>query len=230
MQAAQPAPGRDRAAVRRPAASKGPPAEGEKGTGQGPAHRRRDASGPRTWRCTGTPRGAAADVTGRPRARSASPPTWPNRRLGGRRSPTRRAARCVSFYDYRSDSYVTRTVDLGTGKVESTDTQHGVQPPPSHAEAVEAARLLIAAPLGRGPEGRTTGTPPGKRPHLARTRSPLSGFVYRGRAEARRRRARWPTAGSTAVSALFTKVKNGRGSTPGRFVIDLSARTVARLG
>jgi hypothetical protein len=36
----------------------------------------------------------------------------------------------VTFYDYRDDTLVTRTVDLGTGKVVSTGTQHGVQPPP----------------------------------------------------------------------------------------------------
>ncbi|MBW8700161.1 hypothetical protein MBT84_11185 [Streptomyces sp. MBT84] len=41
--------------------------------------------------------------------------------------PPRRAD--VVFYDYGDDALVTRTVDLDTGKVERTGTQHGVQPP-----------------------------------------------------------------------------------------------------
>ena len=56
----------------------------------------------------------------------------------------------MSFYDYKDDTLVTKTVNLDTGKVEETDTQHGVQPPLSRAESIEAAQLLIADPLGAG--------------------------------------------------------------------------------
>ncbi|MET7438262.1 Tat pathway signal sequence domain protein, partial [Streptomyces sp. NPDC005568] len=56
----------------------------------------------------------------------------------------------VTFYDYKDDTLVTRTVNLDTGKVEQTGTQHGVQPPIARDEMAEAARLLIADPLGAG--------------------------------------------------------------------------------
>ncbi|MFZ4162922.1 Tat pathway signal sequence domain protein, partial [Streptomyces griseoincarnatus] len=56
----------------------------------------------------------------------------------------------VTYYDYKDDTIVTKTVKLGSGKVERTDTQHGVQPPISRDEMVEAAKLLIADPLGAG--------------------------------------------------------------------------------
>jgi hypothetical protein len=73
----------------------------------------------------------------------------------------------VTFYDYKDDTVVTKTVNLDTGKVEQTGTQHGVQPPASHAEDVEAAELLLARPAGRGPEGRLQGRHR-QRTHLAR--------------------------------------------------------------
>lgn len=56
----------------------------------------------------------------------------------------------VTFYDYKDDTLVTKTVNLDSGKVERTDTQHGVQPPISRDEMVEAAKLLIADLLGAG--------------------------------------------------------------------------------
>ena len=191
-----PAPGRDQGPPPPPGIVEGARPQGERGRGRDPLtddelRRAQDLALPRT------PRGAAADVTGTP-GPNASPPTWPNSPPSevGLADPPRRAL--VSFYDYKSDRYLTKTVNLTTSKVESTDTQHGVQPPPSHAEAVEAARLLIAAPLGSGlrqdyrdATGRDLTGP-----------DPLSvtGFVYRGRAEGERP-ARSATAGSTAVSA-----------------------------
>lgn len=171
-------------------------------------------------------RGLARDVSGRP---GPEPLTTDLAELApsevGQADPPRRAL--VSFYDYKSDHYVTKTVNLTTSKVESTDTQHGVQPPPSHDEAVEAARLLIAAPLGSGlrqdyrdATGRElTGPDP-----LA-----VSGFVYRGRAEGDAPGA-LGACGEHRCIRLFTKIKNGQWIDTRRFVVDLSARTVARLG
>ncbi|MFG2532868.1 Tat pathway signal sequence domain protein [Streptomyces sp. NPDC048516] len=199
--------------------------QGERGRGRDPLtgdelRRARDLALPRTRR------GVAADVTGRPGPEALTTdlaePAPAEAELA---DPPRRAL--VSFYDYRSDSYLTTTVNLTTSKVESADTQHGVQPPPSHAEAVEASRLLIADPLGSGlrqdyreATGRDlTGPDP-----LA-----VTGFVYRGRAEGEAPGA-LGDCGEHRCIRLFTKVKNGPWIDTRRLVIDLSARTVARLG
>ncbi|MGW1373796.1 Tat pathway signal sequence domain protein [Streptomyces sp. NPDC002446] len=200
-------------------------AQGERGQGRDPLtdaelRRARELALPRPVR------GVARDVAGRP---GPEPLTTDLAELTpsetGLADPPRRAH--VSFYDYKSDSYVTKTVNLTTSKVESTDTQHGVQPPPSHDEAVEAARLLIAAPLGSGlrqdyrdATGRDL-TGPGP---LA-----VTGFVYRGRAEGDAPGA-LAECGEHRCIRLFTKIKNGQWIDTRRFVIDLSARTVARLG
>lgn len=131
----------------------------------------------------------------------------------------------VTFYDYRDDTLVTKTVDLDTGKVVRTGTQHGVQPPLSRAENVEAARLLIADPLGAGLKADykdATGN------ELTSPDQMLyNGAVYRA------------TAGTQPVSLakcgehrcvrLFPKVKNGPWIDARSLIIDLSARKVARL-
>lgn len=170
-------------------------------------------------------RGVTKDVNGKP---GPEPLTTDLVELApsevGLADPPRRAH--VSFYDYKNDSYVIKTVNLTTSKVESTDTQHGVQPPPSRDEAVEAARLLIAAPHGSGlrqdyrdATGRDlTGPDP----------LTVTGFVYRGRAEGEAPGA-LAACGEHRCVRLFTKVKNGQWIDTRRFVIDLSARTVARL-
>ncbi|MEU9120982.1 Tat pathway signal sequence domain protein [Streptomyces sp. NPDC048506] len=171
-------------------------------------------------------RGAARDVTGRS---GPEPLTTDLAELApsdaGAADPPRRAL--VASYDYADDSYLTTTVNLTTSTVESRDVQHGVQPPPGHDEAVEAARLLIADPLGSGlrqdyrdATGRDlTGPDP-----LA-----VTGFVYRGRAEGDAPGA-LAACGDHRCVRLFTKIKNGPWIDTRRFVIDLSARTVARLG
>ncbi|MFG2286698.1 Tat pathway signal sequence domain protein [Streptomyces sp. NPDC048595] len=200
-------------------------AQGESGQGRDPLtddelRRARELALPRPVR------GVAKDVTGKP---GPEPLTTDLAELGpsevGLADPPRRAN--VSYYDYASDRYITKTVNLTTSKVESTDTQRGVQPPPSHDEAVEAARLLIAAPLGSGlrqdyrdATGRDlTGPDP-----LA-----VTGFVYRGRAEGDAPGA-LAACGEHRCIRLFTKIKNGQWIDTRRFVIDLSARTVGRLG
>ncbi|OKI01129.1 Tat pathway signal sequence domain protein [Streptomyces sp. CB02923] len=208
----------------RPGVVERAPAEGGQGIGRDPltddeVARAQDLAAPRTFR------GATEDVKGR-----AGPErlTTDLAELGpdetGLADPPRRAN--VSFYDYRSDAYVTKTVNLGTGKVEKTDSRHGVQPPPNRAESETAAGLLIAAPEGDGLRKdyeHATGkelTGPGQ---LA-----VTGFVYRGAAEGpapERLRA----CGEHRCVRLFTKVRNGQWIDTRRYVVDLSARTVARL-
>lgn len=222
--AGAPAPGRD-GGPPPPGVVEKAAAQGERGTGRDPLtddelRRAQDLALPRTRH------GATADVTGKPGLERLTTDlvelTPAENRLA---DPPRRAR--VSFYDYRSDSYLTTTVNLTTSAVESADTQHGVQPPPGHDEAVEAARLLIAAPLGAGLRQDyrdATG-------HDLTGPGPLSvtGFVYRGRAEGAAPGA-LGDCGKHRCVRLFTKIKNGQWIDTRRFVIDLSARTVARLG
>ncbi|MFJ2030236.1 hypothetical protein [Streptosporangium sp. NPDC087985] len=54
------------------------------------------------------------------------------------------------LYDYATDSLIVRTVDLGQGKVVKETATRGVQPPPSKAEEVRAAELLLADPVYGG--------------------------------------------------------------------------------
>lgn len=140
-------------------------------------------------------------------------------------APPRRAE--VSYYDYGDDSYVTKTVDLDSGKVVQTDTQHGVQPPPSRDEAREAARLLIADKLGDGLKrdykdatGRALTGP---------DQLTLTGFVYRVDEE-NAGPAALADCGTHRCIRLFSKVVNGQWIDTRQLVIDLSARTVHRLG
>ncbi|MER7897076.1 Tat pathway signal sequence domain protein [Streptomyces sp. NPDC096046] len=132
----------------------------------------------------------------------------------------------VTFYDYRDDTLVTRTVDLGTGKVVSTGTQHGVQPPFSRAEKAEAAALLIADPLGadlkadyKDATGKALTSP---------DQLQLSGAVYRAAPGAQP--AALDRCGEHRCVRLFPKIKNGPWVDARSLVIDLSARKVARLG
>lgn len=209
----------------RPGAVERAPEEGSTGVGRDPltddeVARAQALATPRTFR------GATEDVKGR-----AGPErlTTDLAELGpdetGLADPPRRAN--VSFYDYRSDAYVTKTVNLTTGKVEKTDSRHGVQPPPNRAESEAAAGLLIAAPEGAGLREdyrHATGkelTGPGQ---LA-----VRGFVYRGEAEGPAP-AGLRACGEHRCVRLFTKVRDGQWIDTRRYVIDLSARTVGRLG
>ncbi|WP_371663302.1 Tat pathway signal sequence domain protein [Streptomyces sp. NBC_00280] len=132
----------------------------------------------------------------------------------------------VSYYDYKDDTLVTRTVNLDTGKVERTGVQHGVQPPLSRAETVEATKLLMADPLGAGLKADykdATG---------AELTSPdqllVSSMVYRATPGAQP--AVLDTCGDHRCVRLFPKVKNGPWIDARSLVIDLSARKVAKLG
>lgn len=131
----------------------------------------------------------------------------------------------VTFYDYKDDTLVTKTVNLATGKVERTDTQRSVQPPISHDEMTEAAKLLITDPLGAGlradykdATGNTLTSP---------DQLTLNSMVYRATPGVQGLLAK---CGEHRCVRLFPKVKNGSWIDSRALVIDLSARKVGKLG
>ncbi|MEU0433453.1 Tat pathway signal sequence domain protein [Streptomyces sp. NPDC006290] len=132
----------------------------------------------------------------------------------------------VTFYDYKDDTLVTKTVDLDTGKVERTGVQHGVQPPISRDEMTEAAKLLIADPLGAGLKADfkdATGKELTSPDQLV-----LNSMVYRATPGAQP--AVLDACGEHRCVRLFPKVKNGPWIDSRDLVIDLSARKVGKLG
>ncbi|MEW2166208.1 Tat pathway signal sequence domain protein [Streptomyces sp. NPDC007084] len=132
----------------------------------------------------------------------------------------------VTFYDYKDDTLVTRTVNLDTGKVEHTGVQHDVQPPITRAEMTEAADLLIADPLGAGLKADykdATGKELTTSGQLV-----LNSMVYRATPGAQP--AALDACGVHRCVRLFPKVKNGPWIDSRTLVIDLSARKVGRLG
>lgn len=132
----------------------------------------------------------------------------------------------VSYYDYKDDTLVTRTVNLDTGKVERTDTQQGVQPPLSRAESVEATRLLIADPLGAGLKADykdATSTELTSPDQLL-----VTSMVYKAVPGAQP--AVLDSCGDHRCVRIFPKVKNGPWIDARSLVVDLSARKVAKLG
>ncbi|MFB8265544.1 Tat pathway signal sequence domain protein [Streptomyces sp. NPDC055955] len=143
----------------------------------------------------------------------------------GAQAAERRAE--VVYYDYKADTVVTRTVNLDSGKVETTDTAHGVQPPPSPGELREATRLLIADPLGAGLK-QDYKDATGKQLTSTDQLEP-SGMVFRKETVAH------VPSGLTACGEhrclrVVTKVRNGPWIDTRALVVDLSARTVGRLG
>ncbi|MFD8392008.1 Tat pathway signal sequence domain protein [Streptomyces sp. NPDC059680] len=144
---------------------------------------------------------------------------------GGADDPAAPRRADITFYDYKSDTLLTRTVDLDTGKVERTGTQRGVQPPPSRDENAEAARLLIASPLGAGLKADykdATGKELTSPDQLL-----LSGGVYRAAPGAQP--AVLDQCGTHRCVRLFTKVRNGSWIDTRSLVVDLSARKAAAL-
>ncbi|MFE0675458.1 Tat pathway signal sequence domain protein [Streptomyces sp. NPDC058867] len=131
----------------------------------------------------------------------------------------------VTFYDYKDDTLVTKTVNLDTGKVERTATQRGVQPPLSRAENTEAARILLADPLSAGLKADykdATGKELTSPDQLE-----LSSMVYRSTPGAQP--AVIDRCGEHRCARLFPKAVNGPWIETRHLVIDLSARTVAEI-
>ncbi|WP_328552828.1 Tat pathway signal sequence domain protein [Streptomyces sp. NBC_00358] len=132
----------------------------------------------------------------------------------------------VTFYDYKDDTLVTKTVNLDTGKVEGTGVQHGVQPPISRDEMTEAAKLLIADPLGAGLKADfkdATGKELTSPDQLV-----LNSMVYRATPGAQP--AVLASCGEHRCVRLFPKAKNGPWIDSRDLVIDLSTRKVGKLG
>ncbi|MFE9769396.1 Tat pathway signal sequence domain protein [Streptomyces sp. NPDC005808] len=132
----------------------------------------------------------------------------------------------VRFYDYKDDTLVTKTVNIDTGEVERTGTQHGVQPPISGDEMTEAAQLLIADPLGSGLKADyrdATGKELTSPDQLI-----LNSMVFRAAPGARP--AALADCGTHRCVRLFPKVRNGPWIDTRDLVIDLSARRAVKLG
>ncbi|MFG3101309.1 Tat pathway signal sequence domain protein [Streptomyces sp. NPDC048182] len=134
----------------------------------------------------------------------------------------------IMYYDYKANVTITKTVDLKSGTVTATNTARRVQPPPSQDELTEAARVLIGDPLGAGLEQdyqKATGKALSGPEALE-----LSGFVFR-KETVERIPAKLDVCGEHRCLQVVAKVKNGGPWIDTRaFVVDLSARSVGRLG
>ncbi|MEU1016283.1 MULTISPECIES: Tat pathway signal sequence domain protein [unclassified Streptomyces] len=133
----------------------------------------------------------------------------------------------VVYYDYKKDAVITKTVNLETGKVDDTTTARNVQPPPSQEELAEGARLLIADRLGKGLKkdfehatGKALKSP---------EQLQLSGMVFR-KETVKQVPSDLTECGEHRCLQVVTKVKNGPWIDTRALVVDLSTRTVGRLG
>ncbi|MER6096555.1 Tat pathway signal sequence domain protein [Streptomyces sp. NPDC001728] len=195
-------------------------AEGEKGVGGDPLT---DDELARAESLALAPAGAAAqqDVTGgRGPQHLGTDLTDP--RPG---DATRRAD--VRFYDYKRDELITSTVNLDTGKVEHSGAQRGVQPS-AHPEELRAAlELILASPLGKGVKedyADATG-----KALTSTTQLWFNGDVYRTYREANVP-PQLARCGEHRCVRLVTKVLNGAWIDTRNLIVDLSARTVTRVG
>ncbi|WP_055529120.1 hypothetical protein [Streptomyces graminilatus] len=200
------------------------PAEGEKGKGRDPLT---DDEMARVERIAGNTRmlDSAENVEGQPGAqRIGVDLAEPDAAEVDNPNAPRRAV--VSYYDYKDDALVTRTVNLDTGKVERTDTQRGVQPPLSRAETFEATKLLIADPLGEGLRADY------KDATSKELTSPdqllVTSMVYKAVPGAQP--AEFDKCGDHRCVRIFPKAKNGPWIDSRSLVVDLSAHKVAKLG
>ncbi|MFI9003042.1 Tat pathway signal sequence domain protein [Streptomyces sp. NPDC053541] len=133
----------------------------------------------------------------------------------------------VRLYDYARDELVTRTVNLDTGKVEESGAQRGVQPS-AHPEELRAAlRLVLGSPLGDGVRADyrdATGKALTSPDQLW-----FNGDVYRTYRE-KDVPPQLAKCGEHRCVRLVTKVLNGPWIDTRGLVVDLSARTVTRVG
>ncbi|MFD3334540.1 Tat pathway signal sequence domain protein [Streptomyces sp. NPDC058700] len=133
----------------------------------------------------------------------------------------------VRFYDYARDELITRTVNLDTGKVERSGAQRGVQPSAHPEELREALELILAGPLGKGvKEDYKDAT--GKE-LTSTTQLWFNGDLYRTYREANVP-AQLTRCGEHRCVRLVTKVLNGAWIDTRNLIVDLSARTVTRVG
>lgn len=200
------------------------PEEGEKGIGSDPLT---DAEIERAEKASvsGQMRSSARDVEGDRGPQLLSTNLSEPEPSDSGAAPPRRAE--VVYYDYKQDAVITKTVNVETGKVENANTTHNVQPPPSQEELAEGARLLIADPLGKGLKQdfkHATGkalTGPGQ--------LQLSGMVFR-KETVKSVPSDLTECGKHRCLQVVTKVKNGPWIDTRSLVVDLSSRSVGRLG
>ncbi|WP_409468898.1 Tat pathway signal sequence domain protein [Streptomyces sp. HC307] len=131
----------------------------------------------------------------------------------------------VTYYDYKDDTLVTRTVNLDTGKVEQTSTHRGVQPPLSRAEETEAARLLLADPLSAGLKGDYKDAI-GKE-LTSPDQLQLNSMIFK--ADPGIRPAALAACGEHRCATLSPKATNGPWIDTRDLVIDLSTRKVVQI-
>ncbi|MFJ5553442.1 Tat pathway signal sequence domain protein [Streptomyces sp. NPDC093225] len=211
----------------RPGTVEAAPVEGQKGTGRDPL------TGAELARVRQIALAASAGKARQAQDASGSAgPQWLATDLAetrpdevGRAGAPRRAQ--LSSYDYRTDALTTYVVNLDTGKVESTDVQHGVQPPIAGTEAAEAAKLMIAAPAGDGLR-KDYQDATGKKLVQPGQLALKNALIYRVNGE-----NPGPSAvkecGTHRCVRLFLKVKNGPWIDVRSLVVDLSARTVHKI-
>lgn len=140
-------------------------------------------------------------------------------------APPRRAE--VSYYDYKRDELVTKTVNLATGKVERSGALKGVQPSPSREENREATELILASPLSEGLK-KDYQDAMGK-PLTSADQLWVNGGIYRVDREETVPKT-LAKCGVHRCVRVTAKVKNGPWIDTRDLVVDLSARTVGRIG
>ncbi|MFD5323301.1 Tat pathway signal sequence domain protein [Streptomyces sp. NPDC127092] len=210
-----------------PATLASPPPEGAKGVGTDPLT---DDELKRAEALALTPPAAAAQRDAQRNAEGGRGPQHlateladpaPGEETGG----PRRAL--VRFYDYGRDELITRTVNLDTGKVEQSGAQRGVQPS-AHPEELRAAlRLILDSPLGKGAKEDykdATGKELTSTDQLW-----FNGDVYRTYRE-KDVPQQLSKCGEHRCVRLVTKVLNGAWIDTRGLIVDLSARTVTRVG
>ncbi|MFE1948963.1 Tat pathway signal sequence domain protein [Streptomyces sp. NPDC059524] len=201
------------------------PEEGEKGVGRDPLTDAEIDRAERLAVASSNLRRNALDVEGdRGPERLSTNLTETDPRLSGAAAAQRRAD--VVYYDYKSDAVVTKTVNLDTGKVEDTSTDHGVQPPPGKDELTEAAQLLIGDRLGAGLRADYKDAT-GKK-LTGPDQLELSGMVFR-KGTVANVPADLAACGTHRCLRVITKVKSGPWIDTRALVVDLSDRTVGRL-
>ncbi|WP_413098997.1 hypothetical protein [Streptomyces sp. Inha503] len=136
----------------------------------------------------------------------------------------------VQLYDYASDTLITRVVDLRSKKVLDSTRRHGVQPPPTLAEAREAVKVILAD-RGLGPGMRESyASQTGKRlTSPAQLRLQSMSFLG-SRAEGVDGARKVSRCGEHRCVQLFVRVPGGKWIDTSRIVIDLSARRAAVIG
>ncbi|CDR17035.1 hypothetical protein [Streptomyces iranensis] len=136
----------------------------------------------------------------------------------------------VQLYDYASDTLITRVVDLRSKKVLDSTRRHGVQPPPTLAEAREAVKVVLAdRRLGPGMR-ESYASQTGKRlasPAQLRLQS-MSFLGSRAKGVDGARKV--SRCGEHRCVQLFVRIPGGKWIDTSRIVIDLSARRAAVIG